>query len=595
MATVERSNPAIQGLINLFNNSIGRTSTNGKVDDEITRGEVRRYLSDRFDANRNGAIDNGENDTGTLLEQMTVIDLNTVTGLNENERRQLQKAQELLKSVVKEKLVPPRPIRDTELEYAPLIIDPHELADSTAMDRWSNMRSGFAGQTINVNVSAERENISQILNRNNGNVGALVRELWTNGDSVGGTPTNVVRMTELIGAWAYIGDNAELRNQFIQEMAAYVTNSQNGLDQQFVLDSLLQVIQSTDFTGQESLGQFLKDLAVGIASSGQFAGKQGVIGNYDGTREGGVFGSLALVRNADGSFEFVEHDPVSGNKTRYNLSEGLPTQSGFTPPVGNVTLPQESSRAPQQLQDDLDLIEGQLNNKLEGIVSDEDKTTFQEAKSALSGIEIPSIVANPESLGSLIANLETLQRLALTREDVDLATKIGGLIDALKAIKAKTESTRLSSTGTLTISENDQKLLQLFQGLNRTLQEFQEAVSSSGEMGRQAFSPASLKLAEYLGDTSPTPNTNLLREAAGLIDDVVENNNFLHAQQKESFRNTAHNIRHAANSIDEALGISEEAPLTNQSGIAPGDVQGARVVTTVPPVPFEQRNPRLSI
>ena len=287
-------------------------SINGNAkDDEITLGEVRRAIDtdgDEFISNEelNQAIKDASN-------------LNLSAG---PDRAQLEQAQKLLKQLIdnpKLREKPPQPVTRNGLVDAPLIRNPHELSDSNARTRWSNMRSGFAGQVVNVNLNAERENIRQILGKNNGNVGALVRELWTSPDSIGGQATHVVRMSELIGAWKYFENKPDLRGQFIQEMAAYITDPKNGLDQQFVLDSLLQVIQSTEFDGeQKDLRKFLEELAIGIASSENFAGNKGdgVVGNYDGTRENGVFGSLALVRKADGSLEFVVHDPaVPGQKT----------------------------------------------------------------------------------------------------------------------------------------------------------------------------------------------------------------------------------------------------------------------------------------
>jgi len=430
----------LQGLRNLVNASTGNRG--GKQDNKITLGEVRRFI----DTNNNGKIDPEEIGAGSLVDKMAKVDLNAMTGLNQREREQLQKAQELLKKVIEQRLIPPKNVKTEGIEDDPLIRDPHELSCPQAMQRWSDMRSGFRGQTVRIDVQKAKQDIDNILRSNGGDVKNLVKQLWENDDSVGGTKTNTIRMEELIGAFAKSKDDPAFQEKFIKEMTAYINDPSNGMDPQFVLDSLLQVIQSTNFEGQEGLEKFLKDLAIGVAKdSPALAGKTGVVGNYDGTREGGIFGSLALVKKADGTFEFIEHDPSDKtNKTRYQLDNDTTGSSSGTAGVTPGNTAGTALIDPKRLQRDLNSIQGALDDKDDSGKSFEDKIrssgnaadndAFTKATNGLKGINIPSVIKSVDTsaLQSLIGNLRTLHGLAIKYKDTDLASELESLIKNLE-------------------------------------------------------------------------------------------------------------------------------------------------------------------
>ena len=295
-------------------------STEGK-DDEITRGEVRRAL----DTNKDGFVSNKElNDANMDLLRLATDPSILNSEKDPNKRAQLQKAQELLLDLLRDNTrlreAPPDPAKAKKIENDPLIKNPYDLKDKDARARWSKERNKYIEKRIELDLVKEKNNINKQLGKDK-NAANLVKALWTNDDSIDGSKTNVIRMNELIGAWAATKNDPALRKQFVQEMAKYINDKNNGLDPQFVLDSLLQVIQSTDFTGQKDLQNFLKEIALETAKGGDFAKRgDGVIANYDSTNEGGVFGSLALVKNGN-KFEFIEHDPANQfQKTRYLLN-----------------------------------------------------------------------------------------------------------------------------------------------------------------------------------------------------------------------------------------------------------------------------------
>ncbi|MBI1857685.1 MAG: hypothetical protein HYR97_00995 [Candidatus Melainabacteria bacterium] len=297
------------------------TKSTGGKDDEITRGEVRRAL----DTNKDGFVSTKElNDANMDLLRLATDPSILNSEKDPNKRAQLQKAQELLLDLLRDNTrlreAPPDPAKAKKIENDPLIKNPYDLKDKDARARWSKERNKYIEKRIELDLVKEKNNINKQLGKDK-NAANLVKALWTNDDSIDGSKTNVIRMNELIGAWAATKNDPALRKQFVQEMAKYINDKNNGLDPQFVLDSLLQVIQSTDFTGQKDLQNFLKEIALETAKGGDFAKRgDGVIANYDSTNEGGVFGSLALVKNGN-KFEFIEHDPANQfQKTRYLLN-----------------------------------------------------------------------------------------------------------------------------------------------------------------------------------------------------------------------------------------------------------------------------------
>ncbi len=436
---VDRTDPAIVQLLNLSNSAFGRPAGPGRTDNELTRGEVRRFISqDTFNTNRNDVIDPAEIAAGTVLQQMTTIDLATVTGLTPEEMTRLRKAQELLRSVVTERLVPPNPIRGTPNEFAPLIIDPYEISEDSA-NRWSRMRVGSAGGG---GRPPTQINITAILNRiraGAGNVSALVADLWSSEDYIDGVRTKVFRMEELVAVFKYIqelratnpGAADAFQQSFFREMGLYLNRADSGLDPQFVLDSFLHLIQSTNFDagiGGEDMKNFLKGVVKGILDNATFfAGKTGIVGNYDGTRDGGIFGSLAVQRNPDGSIVFLEHDPSDPTKrTTYQIVEGPVAAGG-------------ASLTDNQLFNQLNEIKVVLNdpaNLRNLLAAVPDQNSYDVAKAALDAYaDLPSISAvmnNPIALNTLKGHLQTLLNLANGRNE-NLANRIRTLIGQLES------------------------------------------------------------------------------------------------------------------------------------------------------------------
>lgn len=435
----DRTDPVVAQLLNLVASGYGRPIPGRPADSELTRGEVRRFVSqDTFNTNRNDVIDPAEIAAGTVLQQMTTIDLATVTGLSADEMARLRRAQELLRSVVTERLVPPNPIRGTANEFAPLIIDPYEISEDSA-NRWSNMRRGFVGGP---GVAPTQINIAAALNRvraNAGNVSALVADLWSNEDYIDGVRTKTMRMEELVAVFRYIqelrrtnpGAADAFQQSFFREMGLYLNRPDSGLDPQFVLDSFLFLIQSTNFDagiGGEDMKNFLKGVVKGILDNATFfVGRTGIVGNYDGTRDGGIFGSLAVSRDAAGNLTFIEHDPSDpSKKTTYQITEGATGGEG-------------TRLTDNQLFNQLNEIKGVLNvpaNLRDSLTEAADQTSYDTAKAALDAFaDLPSIAAimnNPLALNTLKGHLQTLLNLANGR-NVDLAGRIRTLIGQLES------------------------------------------------------------------------------------------------------------------------------------------------------------------
>ncbi|GEM_PF-7090220 len=97
---IDRSNPAILNLLSL----VGSRA-------DVSQDEIRRYVASNFrslDRNSDSFI-SSEEMGGTVLETMTTVDLASVTGLTDDEKARLQRAQALLRTIVRERLTPPPP------------------------------------------------------------------------------------------------------------------------------------------------------------------------------------------------------------------------------------------------------------------------------------------------------------------------------------------------------------------------------------------------------------------------------------------------------------------------------------------------------
>jgi hypothetical protein len=372
-------------ILNLHN-FIFRTRINAN-DNEVTLGETQEFIrgafdsngdglinnGDRFDTNHNGVIDAGDNPGKIqMLREMAYADLSVVA--DPVLRKELQQAQAALRLALSQSspILPPPPIDSANpLFNDELIRNPYDLADDSEDGRWSDMRRGFQGRTITINRGRAKELVTDTVNKVrlsnpsaevDEQARAVVENLWANEDYVGGERRQVFRVGEIKGVLDYInslppGEREQFKQAFFKNMADYISNPGNGLDEQFVMDSLLQVLQSSDFSGDaqsQELGHFIKELTVGIAqNSSSFRNRVStngsdrvVIGNYDGTNDGGIYGSLALVRNADGTFTFIEHQVSSPtNKTRYIFEGGTPPQGAFAP-AGPLPPPQDELLAP---------------------------------------------------------------------------------------------------------------------------------------------------------------------------------------------------------------------------------------------------------
>ena len=440
----------------------------GTNDDEITGGEIRRFLDtdEKKTAGRVTEAELNTRDMALLRYAANDLRLDTFGKLNDSEKQELKQAQNLLQRLLQNPGQLEKPpgynrFKKLGLENDLLIRNPHELADLGMMDKWSQMRIGYADKTIDINARQGKEYIAEFLGKGN-NVAALVKDFWTNGDSVEGVNTHVFRMNEMIAAWEYSKETPAFKDAFMAEMVNYINDPKSGLDKQFVLDSLLQVIQSTDFTGQKDLEGFIKELAENIADSGNFKGKNGALGNYDGTRDGGVFGSLALVRNKKGDLEWIQHDPSSqARKTKYNLVAGNGANIGAVQGAGNAR-PDAAGIAPgvQPGQENAVHEHGQplippgvpiknaktAQKKLDNIkkeiskIEDPDlQAKVFDAGEKLADVKIPSILGAKDSddIKSLIGVLEGLRNLDLPPK---LAKEIDTLIKLLQSSETSSKS-----------------------------------------------------------------------------------------------------------------------------------------------------------
>ena len=363
---------AITGLLNL----IHTTRVNDK-DNEVTLGEAQEYIkgafdtngdgridaADRFDTSGNGVIDAGDDPTKIDdLRKMANADLSTVR--DPILREQLKQAQAALKLALQQTspVMPPPKIDSTNhLFRDELIRNPYDLPDVNETNRWSGVRKDFKGKEVTINRDKSKKIVTDIIDKNpsasvDEKTQKLVFELWRNEDYIAGQRRQVFRVEEMKGVLDYMNtlpgdandpstERGKFSASFKKSMADYINDPKNNLDPQFVMDSFIQVLQSTDFSADNEsreLGQFIKDLTVGIAqNSNYFKNKTAnpgttdvVIGNYDSTKDGGIFGSLALIRKNDGTFTFVEHQTASPvNKTRY-IFTGTAPPAALPPPGG---------------------------------------------------------------------------------------------------------------------------------------------------------------------------------------------------------------------------------------------------------------------
>lgn len=363
------------GIVQLLN-FLHKTKINSR-DNDVTLGEAQAFIQgafdtngdgqvnneDRFDTNGNSVIDAGDDPKKIQqLREMAYSDLSTVSDpvLRES-LKQAQAALRLALSQVSPVNPPPHIDSTNPLFGDELIRNPYDLADDNEDKRWSDMRKDFQGQTVEINRDDAKGLVTNIINNLKSSnptasvedqAKAVVHGLWNNEDSVGGEKRQVFRVEEIKGVLDYINalpesEREQFKQAFFKEMANYISNPDNGLDQQFVMDSLLEAIQSTDFSGDpesEALGNFMKELTVGVAENSEFfksktptaqGSSDVVIGNYDSTNDGGIYGALTLVRYNDGTFGFIEHQVSSPtNKTRYVFTGSSPAPQTVTPPGG---------------------------------------------------------------------------------------------------------------------------------------------------------------------------------------------------------------------------------------------------------------------
>ena len=374
---------AIRGLENF----LARTQLNS-TDNEVTLGEAQEFIRgafdtnsdgridnlDRFDTNGNGVIDTGDDPVRTqILREMAYVDLRSIN--DPALRARLIQAQDALRLALRQSspIVPPPPINSTNPLFNDVLIrDPYNLSDDRENQRWSNMRQGFEGRTITINRDEARRVITNIigeLRRSNpsatvtNQTDAIVFNLWRNEDYVDGERRQVFRVEEMKGVLDYINSlpedkREEFKRAFKKSMADYVKNSANNLDQQFVMDSMMQILGSTDFSGDpqgEELKSFIKEVAIGLAKNSDFfknkipalGSDRVVLGNYDGTKDMGIFSSMALVRNANGTYTFIEHQTAPPtNRTRYVFEGGAPP-GGFAPGPSSSTTTLPSTTPPR--------------------------------------------------------------------------------------------------------------------------------------------------------------------------------------------------------------------------------------------------------
>ncbi|GEM_PF-2916639 len=485
MAGIDHTNPAVQKLFDLAKNL-----TNKGNNDHITIGEVRRAL----DTNADSFVKAGDTDfdNGLFNQMLTVpIDSITDTGLSASDIQKMRKAQDVLRIVKNHTdriLTPPQSLGTHSTDE--LIVNPYESVNDSVNDAWSSMRKSFAAQTVSINSDQAQNSVTNILKNNGNNMAGLVNTLWNNPDSVSGMSSKVIRMDELIGVFQHAqttGNQEGFLNNFAAELGKSLNNPALGLDPQLVLDSLLQVIQSTDFNSMGAIGEnfkgFMKNMVKGILeNTNAFKGKTGVVGNYDGTRDGGVFGSLAVVKNANGTIEFIEHDPSDASlKTKYNLNGGIEAPgfggdagagkangdgAGFAPGrVDDAGARNNSEEVDsEKLQDELDKIQGKFDNpkglleKLKA-AGDPDKLTAFNEKSEKLGVSIPQLISSKDinGLSDLIDALKTISNIADINGQLKLKDQINSLIlklenqlDKLKAEIAEGAPTGDSEEAALT-------------------------------------------------------------------------------------------------------------------------------------------------
>ena len=125
--------------------------------------------------------------------------------------------------------------------------------------------SPYNGQTINLQTQKALKLVNDATNSKRGgetDIQAIVRGLWENKDPSG---KEVFRMEELFGVFQYLnGKDANLKTEFFNAMGTYI--EKNYSNSQQVFDSLLGLIQSTDWSGSlKDMKEFAEKLAVNMS------------------------------------------------------------------------------------------------------------------------------------------------------------------------------------------------------------------------------------------------------------------------------------------------------------------------------------------
>ena len=328
---------------------------------EAKRATAKKFVSDTFDTNHDGKIDGGDDNTklALLAEIMTAH----IDSLGKDEKELLGLLIAAIPTGQPQK--PPAPNLD---KYGDRIKEelnkPHKLSNPAEDTFWRNDRLRYKGQTIDLDTNKALDYVRAALtgtslvqvpgvSKETNEAIAVVHGLWENFDY---TRERVVRMEELLGVSEYIKtlDNTDktkdkdgetqqsrFKKAFFEQMGKYI-KEKFGDDSQFTFDSLLALIQSTDWSDQDettqSLKTFCKDLAEGIANTGDFAKNLpkglglengAIVGNYNGKGDGNPYGSLSLIRykeKVDGKevmkFDWLEYETApQENKTKYTFNK----------------------------------------------------------------------------------------------------------------------------------------------------------------------------------------------------------------------------------------------------------------------------------
>src|SRR3989338_4611796 len=419
--------PQALSILKKIANDFGKTTS---------RQETREILrSDDFDTftedGSKGVID--DRDNVSLLRDVLYSDLGAVRG---KERAKFEKIRERLRQELDQNprlIEPPESLKNDKFDVrnASLIRDPYVLMlkddiESPENTEWSRMRLAAKGQEIKLKTSESLNMAQTVLKGKEGEsleerAKILTKSFWENDD---GSGKHVFRMDELHGVMEYMNtlppdQKGEFFKAFQKSMANYISDPKNGLDGQFVMDSLVALLQSTDWTGADvktkQMKSFVEGLATGIAGDSDFFKNKTVedktnggvvIGNYDGSLyDGNNFGSLALIRDADGKFHFIQHETANPvNKTKYIFDDGAveadkPRNAGegggFAPPLDKANPKPPAADAKPAVEK----------------ASDESQTTANKDKAILK------VVKSAKKLQSLIKSKPAIEAEQKTKLD----------------------------------------------------------------------------------------------------------------------------------------------------------------------------------